>query len=107
MIKNLAVAALLSVPVQSSADAIQTELPIFCEAPGNASLVDFLKAHYEEEVTAYAKLPGGLMELWVNPETHTFSVVLIQANGARCLALGGTEFSTLIPLPDTIEEEFR
>jgi hypothetical protein len=92
IIKRLLAASLALIPGIASAAS--------CGA--RDSVIANLKDKYAEELRV-----GGLqnvrgshsvMEIWVNDETKTFTVLLTQANGISCIVAAGTDFFEAAPI---------
>ena len=86
-----AIAALLAAPAVAQSNCVAT-------AEADRQLSD----RHGEGVVAYGMMrSGGLMQIWTNPKTGSFSAVVTDGN-ISCIAASGSSFA-ITPLPPNLE----
>ena len=86
--KSLVASAILSLALITSAQAQQTQC-------GNrAKIVEVLtKKHKEVQTAIGLNKQGQLMEVWANPKSHSFTVMIVWPSMRACIITAGQEFA--------------
>lgn len=88
--RRLAAALAVSMPVAASAQAPCGPLD---------QLAELLEREYGEAVHSEGLADSGaIMQLWANPETGSWSIVIILPDGLACLPAAGSAYSRLEPV---------
>jgi len=89
IIRIAALAALLAAPAAAQTNCLAT-------AEADRQLSD----RHGEGVVAYGMMrSGGLLQIWANPNTGTWSAVVTDGN-ISCLVADGTDFATIAAKPN-------
>ena len=72
--------------------------PAFAEAPCHPydNYINVLKERYGEEIVVTAQVDatlGSVLQITVNPETLTWTMIIIDGNGIACGVGSGTQWS--------------
>lgn len=57
------------------------------------ALASALAGMYGEAVTARGEVRGNVIELWVNAETRTWSITVVDPNGIACIVANGDRWT--------------
>ncbi len=82
----------------SSQDLQQRSIRVVCGE--TKKMFNDLATDYGEKPIIYGRGPGerpGIMTMWVNEETLTWTLVVTHSNGTSCIIGGGTDFTIQAP----------
>ena len=82
---------LLADPLPANAEVTQLTSQVQCAPRGE--VVAGLTGNYGEVPAAQGNTPGTLMEVYVNPDTGTWTIVVSYPDGKTCMLASGDDFS--------------
>ncbi len=76
--------------------AVITAIPAHADeakdCASRSQIVERLKDHYSERLTAGGLNEGSMLEVWASDETGTFTVLRTNAEGLTCIVATGTDW---------------
>lgn len=88
MIKSIITAAALAVATSAHAETN-------CASTGD--VYQILDQKFQEQRIFVGATPDGLIEVWGNPNTDTWTMIATAPNGVSCLLGDGVGFEAIIP----------
>lgn len=63
-----------------------------------AKVSEYLTGQYGEALTIAGLMPNGMMQIWVNPNTGTWTLLKVMPDGSACMMASGDSASITVPL---------